>query len=64
VTSTLIDVFGLSEADAKARTLETHKEGRTTIGRFKLPVARDKVITVRSLARAQGFPLWVGLEDV
>ncbi len=63
VTEILRDVFQLSEADAHTRMMETHTQGKTIIGRFKLAAARDKVIASRSRARAQMFPLWIGLED-
>jgi ATP-dependent Clp protease adaptor protein ClpS len=63
VVSILHDVFDLSTAEATMRMLETHNQGRTVVGRFKLPVARDKIATVRRRAREEGFPLWIGVED-
>lgn len=63
VVGILMNVFELSEDDAKARAMDTHNTGRTVIGRYKLPVARDKVIAARARARDQGYPLWIGLED-
>ncbi len=64
VMGILQNVFDLSPADAQARAQETHTQGRAVIGRFKLAVARDKVITARSRARENSFPLWIGLEDI
>ena len=64
VMGLLQNLFDLSAADAKARATQTHTEGRAVIGRFKLPVARDKLIAARSRAREQAFPLWIGLEDI
>lgn len=63
VTWVLRDVFELSDADAQTRMLETHHAGRSVVGRFKAPIAKDKLIAVRTRAREQGFPLWIGLED-
>jgi ATP-dependent Clp protease adaptor protein ClpS len=63
VTEILRDVFQLSEADAHTRMMETHTQGKTIVGRFKLAAARDKVIASRSKARAQMFPFWIALED-
>lgn len=63
VSSLLVEVFGLSSADAHTRMLETHTQGKAIVGRFKRAVARDKVITARARAREAGFPLWVGVED-
>lgn len=63
VTWILRDVFELSETDAHARMLETHTNGKAVVGRYKISVARDKLISVRSRAREQHFPLWIGVED-
>jgi len=63
VIGILVNVFDLSADEAKSRAMETHNDGRSIIGRLKLAVARDKVISARSRAREQGFPLWIGLED-
>ena len=64
VIGILVDLFSFSADDAKALAMEIHKTGRGAVGRYKLPVARDKVIAARSRAREKGFPLWVALEDV
>lgn len=63
VMAILQNVFDLSPADAEARTMETHHHGRSIIGRFKSPVATEKVTKVRTHAREHRFPLWIGLED-
>lgn len=63
VTMLLRDVFGLDEDDAHTKMMETHQQGRTVVGRYKLAVARDKVATARRRARDAGFPLWIGVED-
>jgi ATP-dependent Clp protease adaptor protein ClpS len=63
VMQILRDVFELSEADAYTRMMQTHTEGKTIVGRYKLAVARDKIIAARSRARAQTMPLWIAPED-
>jgi ATP-dependent Clp protease adapter protein ClpS len=63
VTEILRDVFGLPDDEAYTRMMQTHTEGKTIVGRYPLAIARDKVITARSRARAQVAPLWIGLED-
>jgi ATP-dependent Clp protease adaptor protein ClpS len=63
VIAVLVNVFDLPPDDAEARAMQTHKESRSIIGRYKLAVARDKLITARARARDAGFPLWIGLED-
>jgi ATP-dependent Clp protease adaptor protein ClpS len=63
VVAMLRDVFELSETDATARMWETHKQGRTIVGRYKLDIARTKIATARARARGESFPLWIGVED-
>jgi ATP-dependent Clp protease adaptor protein ClpS len=63
VTHLLCDVFALPEAEATTRMLETHREGRAIVGRYKIAAARDKVLAARRRARDEGFPLWIGVED-
>lgn len=62
VCGVLRDVFALSDAQAKEIMLTTHKTGRAVIGRFTAAAARAKIGEVRALARAQAFPLWIGVE--
>jgi ATP-dependent Clp protease adaptor protein ClpS len=59
----LRDVFELDEETAATRTSETHNQGATIVGRYKLAVAKDKVGRARRRAREQGYPLWIGVED-
>lgn len=62
VCSILRDVFALSEVDASAIMSTTHTTGRAVVGRFTAVAARTKIGEVRALARAQAFPLWIGVE--
>jgi ATP-dependent Clp protease adaptor protein ClpS len=62
VCRVLCDVFALSEADASAIMMTTHTAGRAVVGRFTAAAAREKIGEVRTLARAQAFPLWIGVE--
>jgi ATP-dependent Clp protease adaptor protein ClpS len=63
VVDVLRDVFEVSEDDAETRMMQVHTEGRGIVGRYKLPVAKQKVDEVRRRARERVFPLWIGLED-
>jgi len=62
VCSLLRDVFALPDAQASAVMLATHTTGRAVVGRFTATAARDKIQRARALARAQAFPLWIGVE--
>ena len=64
VCDVLERVFGLPTAEANARMLATHEQGRAVIGRYTVGAAREKLREVRQLARDGGFPLWIGVEPV
>jgi ATP-dependent Clp protease adaptor protein ClpS len=64
VCAMLRDVFALPEVQANAIMLATHTAGRAVVGRFAAAVARSKIDEARALARAQHFPLWIGIEPV
>ena len=62
VCSLLREVFALPDDRAHAIMMETHTAGRAVIGRFTSTAARDRIEQARTLARAHGFPLWIGVE--
>jgi ATP-dependent Clp protease adaptor protein ClpS len=62
VCSVLRDVFALPDDQAHAVMMATHTTGRAVIGRFAAAAARDRIELARALARAQAFPLWIGVE--
>jgi ATP-dependent Clp protease adaptor protein ClpS len=62
VCGLLRDVFALPDAQASAIMLATHTAGRAVVGRFTASAARDKIAQARALARAEAFPLWIGVE--
>lgn len=62
VCSVLREVFALPDEQAQAIMIATHTTGRAVIGRFTAAAARDRIEQTRALARAQAFPLWIGVE--
>jgi ATP-dependent Clp protease adaptor protein ClpS len=62
VCDVLERVFGLPSAEATARMQTTHDHGRAVIGRYAVREAREKIRETRRLAKARGFPLWIGVE--
>ncbi len=62
VCEVLERVFGLSPAEATTRMQTTHDSGRAVIGRYSVHDAREKILETRRLAKARGFPLWIGVE--
>ncbi len=63
VVALLREVFDLDDTAATTKMLETHHQGKTIVGRYRLAAAKDKVATARRRARDAGFPLWIGIED-
>jgi len=64
VCEILESVFTFNVTDAETRMMQTHTTGRAVVGRFAAPEARAKIGQVRDLARARGFPLWIGIEPI
>jgi ATP-dependent Clp protease adaptor protein ClpS len=64
VCDVLERVFELPSAEATTRMQTTHEHGRAVIGRYAVRDARSKIQETRRLARARGFPLWIGVEPV
>jgi ATP-dependent Clp protease adaptor protein ClpS len=62
VCSVLREVFAVPDEQAHAIMIATHTTGRAVIGRFTAAAARDRIEQARALARAQAFPLWIGVE--
>jgi ATP-dependent Clp protease adapter protein ClpS len=64
VCDVLQQVFALPPAEAATRMQTTHDHGRAVIGRYAVREARAKILEARRLAKAHGFPLWIGVEPV
>ena len=64
VVDILKQVFNKTEEDAVAIMYTVHTSGFGQCGVYTAELAETKVETVHSLARAKGFPLRSGLEEV
>jgi ATP-dependent Clp protease adapter protein ClpS len=62
VCELLEEVFALDPAAAAVRMEATHTAGHAVVGRYRAAEARAKVAEARQRAKAQGFPLWIGVE--
>jgi ATP-dependent Clp protease adapter protein ClpS len=62
VTHLLVHVFGLPAAEATAKMMTTHTDGKALLVRLPVSVAHDKIRHARELARAEHFPLWIAAE--
>jgi len=63
VISTLTEIFRHTQEVAKKITLEIHNEGSGIAGVYSYEIAEVKSVETTSLARANGFPLQVKLEE-
>lgn len=63
VIELLTSVFKHNEASAKEITLEVHNSGSAVAGIYVHEIAEQKGIESTQLARTNGFPLQVNLEE-
>ena len=63
VIDILTTVFKQSESTAKETTLEIHNEGSAVVGVFPYEIAEQKGLEATTLARANGSPLKVQVEQ-
>ena len=57
-------VFNRTEGEAVQIMMNVHKNGVGVCGMYTAEVAETKVVTVRNLARKEGFPLKCTMEEV
>lgn len=63
VVKVLRQVFFLSEAEAFDIMMKVHHDGNATAGSYILDIARSKAQTTMRMARAEGFPLRVTIQE-
>lgn len=63
VISVLIEIFKHSPEQAEAITLEIHTEGSAVVGVYSFEIAEVKAVETTNLARTNGFPLQVKMEE-
>jgi len=63
VIETLKVVFGYDEGGAEALTFRVHEEGSAVVAVLPFEIAEQKGIEVTVLARNNGFPLQVKIEQ-
>lgn len=63
VVKMLRQVFFLPEDDAFDIMLKVHNTGKATVGSYILDIARSKAQAATRMARAEGFPLKVTIEE-
>ena len=63
VIETLKAIFHYDEGAAEALTMQVHEEGSAVVAVFPYEIAEQKGIEVTLLARNNGFPLQVKIEQ-
>lgn len=63
VVSVLMVVFNKSQAEATALMLKVHHEGSAVVGIYSFDMAMSKANRATSIARHEGFPLKIIVEE-
>lgn len=63
VMELLTEIFKHTESDAKNITMEIHNEGSAIVGVYTHEIAEQKGIESTHLARSNGFPLQITVEQ-
>ena len=63
VVETLTAVFSYARESAEALTVRVHEEGAAVVATLPYELAEQKGIEVTLLARANGFPLQIKVEE-
>ena len=63
VVESLMTVFGHTQETSEAITMEIHTEGSSVVAVLPFELAEQKGLEVTTMARSQGYPLQVKLEE-
>lgn len=63
VVLVLIEQFGKEKEEAVRLMLMVHEGGRAVVGTFSYDIAKTKVRTVTALAREEGYPFRLTIEE-
>lgn len=64
VVYVLESIFHKTPADAEMIMLKVHNEGKAVVGTYNRDIAESKAKKTTNLARANGYPLLVTIEEV
>ena len=63
VVSLLTEIFKHTEASARDLTVTVHETGAAIVGIYSFEIAEAKAVEATQLARTNGFPLQIKLEE-
>lgn len=64
VVRILITIFRKSQVEAETLMMKVHKEGKAVAGTYSLDIAQSKMQKATAIARSEGFPLRLSIEQV
>lgn len=64
VVMVLMTIFHKSQSEAVALMMKIHREGAGVAGTYYLDIAKTKAQKTKTLARQNGFPLEVTIQEV
>lgn len=64
VVLVLMEIFKKEQTEAVRLMLQVHEGGSAVVGTFSYDIAKTKVKTVTSLARQEGYPFCLTIEEV
>ena len=64
VTNVLMSIFSKSEVEAQKIMLDVHKKGQGIAGIYSYDMAMSKAGTAMSMAKSEGFPFKLSVEEV
>ena len=63
VISLLVEIFKHSDNTAQEITIEVHETGSGIAGTYSFEIAEAKAVEATNLARANGYPLQIKMEE-
>ena len=63
VIQVLIEIFGHTDESAEDVTMQVHETGSGIAGVYSFEIAEAKAVEATNLARQNGFPLQIKLEE-
>ena len=63
VVDSLMTVFGHSQETSESLTMEIHTQGRSVVAVLPFELAEQKGLEVTTMARNQGYPLVILIEE-
>lgn len=63
VIAVLVGIFGHNEQKAEQITMAVHNQGSAVVGIYTFEIAEQKAIDATNIARANGYPLIIKIEQ-